>query len=351
MKLKLTVCALALAALMTLPAFAASVVGGIHWSDAVVEEAAYGTPTIDGVISAGEWDDAKVITITLDDPIVNEYGVYQGNWEGDRDPADFSTEIRMMWDESALYIYEYRKDDEVVLIGSSDSPWSEGDGNLVFLQVADADSSINPEGWGHHIFYIVGDNSEQLGGASSVRITNEEEGSRETVQYDEMVAKAALADGGWLIEVKVPWTVFQREVPQFAPESGCVLGLSFVPIDHDDGGDDFSQLCWFQQADDLEAPGGYDFGGWAELKLMPKIEVEVAPDPVETAPIAAEPSPAPVAETAPAAEAAPAPAAAPVAAPAPAAPAPAAQTGDAVGIAVLTAVAALGMAVTIAKKH
>ncbi|MBQ7720276.1 MAG: hypothetical protein IJT56_06795 [Clostridia bacterium] len=351
MKLKLTICALALVALMTVPAFAASVTSGIHWSDAVVEEAAYGTPVIDGVISDGEWDLAKVLTITLDDPIVNEYGVYQGNWEGDRDPADFSTEIRMMWDESALYIYEYRKDDEVVLIGSSDSPWSEGDGNLVFLQVADADSSINPEGYGHHIFYIVGDNNDALGGASSVRITNEEEGSRETVQYDEMVAKAALADGGWLIEVKVPWSVFQHEVPQFAPEANCILGLSFVPIDHDDGGDDFSQLCWFQQADALEAPGGYDFGGWAELKLMPKIEIEVAPEP-EPAPAPAETAaPAPAAEAAPAPAETAAPAAAPVAAPAPAAPAPAAQTGDAVGIAVLAAVAALGMAVTIAKKH
>ena len=137
MKIKLAICALVLTALMTVPAFAASVTSGIHWSNAVVEEAVYGTPTIDGVISPGEWDDAKLITITLDDPIVNQYGVYQGNWDGDRDPADFSTEIRFMWDDTALYIYEKRVDDEVVFIGSSDSPWSEGDGNLVFLQVAD----------------------------------------------------------------------------------------------------------------------------------------------------------------------------------------------------------------------
>ena len=354
MKLRLAILAVAIAALMTVPALAASVTSGIHWSDAVVEEAVYGTPTVDGVISPGEWDDAKVITITLDDPIVNEYGVYQANWEGDRDPADFSTEIRMMWDDTALYIYEKRVDDEVVFIGSSDQPWSEGDGNLVFLQVADADSDINPEGYGHHIFYIVGDNNEKLGGASSVRITNEDEGSRETVQYDEMVAKAALCDGGWLIEVKVPWTVFQYEVPQFKPEGNCVLGLSFVPIDHDDGGDDFAQLCWFQQADDLEAPGGYDFGGWAELKLLPYVEVETAAPETEAPALApaAEPAPAAPAETAaPAAETAAPVEAAPVPEAAPAAAAPAAQTGDAVGIAILAAAAALCTAVVVSKKH
>ena len=352
MKLRLCMIAVILAAVMTVPAFAASVTSGIHWSDKVVEEAVYGTPTVDGVISPGEWDEAKVITITLDDPIVNEYGVYQGNWEGDRNAADFSAEIRMMWDDSALYIYELRKDDETVFIGSSDAPWQLGDGNLVFLQVADADSDINPEGYGHHIFYIVGDNNDALGGAASVRIVNEDEGSRETVQYDEIVAKAALADGGWLIEVKVPWTVFQYEVPQFKPEGNCILGLSFVPIDHDEAGDDFSQLCWFQQADDLEAPGGYDFGGWAELKLLPYVEVETAPAETEAPAAPAEETPAP-AETAPAAPAAePAPAAAPAAAAAPAVAAPAVQTGDnTTAIVILAAATALGTALIVSKKR
>ncbi len=73
-----------------------------------------------------------------------------------------------------------------------------------------------------------------------------------------------------------------------------------------------------------------------------------APETEAPAP-AAEAAPAPVAEAAPA-EAAPV-AAAPVAAAAPAAAAPAAQTGDFTAVAVLAAIAALGTAVIIGKKH
>ena len=93
----------------------------------------------------------------------------------------------------------------------------------------------------------------------------------------------------------------------------------------------------------------------SEVNLFGDIHVEAeAPAPAaEAAPApAAEAAPAPAAAAAPApAAAAAAPAAAPVAAAAPAAPAAAAQTGDSAAIIVLAAVAALGTAVVVAKKH
>lgn len=270
MKIKLIVCALVLAALMILPAFAASATKGEHWSNAVIAEAAYGTPAIDGKISSGEWDAAKVISISLDDPIVNKYGIYQGGWEKEKKASDFSTEVRILWDDTALYIYEKRMDDEVVTTGSSNEPWNKGDGNLIFLQVGDMDSGFNAAGYSHHIFYIVADNNGKIGGASSVRVNNEQAKAQRTERYSEMEAKSALVSGGWIIEVKVPWSVFQKEVPQFKPEANCILGFSMVPIDHDDKGNDFSQLCWFKQDAQLKCSAGYDFGGWAELKLLAK---------------------------------------------------------------------------------
>lgn len=262
------------AALLAVNLSAASVKGGAHWSGEVVKEAAWGTPVIDGVISKGEWDLAPVITVTLDDPIVNKYGLYQGGWETNKsNAADFSTEVRFLWDENSLYIYENRIDDDVILAGSSETPWSGADGNLIFLQVADDDSALNPKGWAHHIFYIVGNDSGKEGGATAVRIVNESDGSRNTVKNNDIKAVAKKTAGGWAIEVEVPWSVFQKEVPDFAPEIGCVLGFSMVPIDNDSGSD-FSQICWFKQDSQLKVPNGYDFGGWAHLRLLAPVVVE-----------------------------------------------------------------------------
>jgi len=333
-KLALAAVIILSAALLAGNLSAASVRGGAHWSDAVVREAAWGTPVIDGVISSGEWDHAPVITVTLDDPVVNEYGIYQGGWESDRsNTADFATEVRFLWDDKSLYIYENRTDDDVILDGSSETPWSGADGNLIFLQVADDDSPMNPEGWGHHIFYIVGNDSGDWGGATAVRIVNESDGSRETVHYDEMKAVAFKTSNGWAIEVEVPWSVFQKEVPEFAPEPDAILGFSMVPIDNDDDGADFSQLCWFRQDEQLGVPRDYDFGGWAHLRLLAPVIVE-------------EPEPEAAPEAAPeAVEAAPEAAAAPQAAE------PAAQTSDIFGIVIATAAAAAVVAAVSAKKR
>ena len=94
------------------------------WSDEVTCTASYGTPVIDGKVD--EWAKVDPLTITLDDPIVKQYGAYQGNWESaaKRDSKDFSTEIRYMWDENNLYIYEKRIDDDTELTGKSDEPWA-----------------------------------------------------------------------------------------------------------------------------------------------------------------------------------------------------------------------------------
>ncbi|MFA6947493.1 MAG: sugar-binding protein [Eubacteriales bacterium] len=264
------------AALLALPAYAANVTSGQHWVDSVKEDAAYGTPVIDGTADAAEWSLAPALTITLDDPVVNEYGVYQGAWESERNASDFSTEIRYMWDENCFYIYENRADDDVVLGGSSDTPWSGADGNLIFLQVADDDSTINPSGYSHHIFYTIGDNNGKAGGAVSVRINDESATTQETLQYPVFKYAAVVTDGGWSIEIAVPWSVFQKQVPEFTPAAGAVLGMSCVPIDNDADGGDFAQLCWFNQQGQVGC-ASYDYGGWAYLTLDAPVVIEEEP--------------------------------------------------------------------------
>ena len=275
-----------------------------------------------------------VITVTLDDPVVNEYGIYQGGWESDRStPPILQPKSVSSGTIRACIFMKTAPTTTSSSDGSSETPWSGADGNLIFLQVADDDSPMNPEGWGHHIFYIVGNDSGDWGGATAVRIVNESDGSRETVHYDEMKAVAFKTSNGWAIEVEVPWSVFQKEVPEFAPEPDAILGFSMVPIDNDDDGADFSQLCWFRQDEQLGVPRDYDFGGWAHLRLLAPVIVE-------------EPEPEAAPEAAPeAVEAAPEAAAAPQAAE------PAAQTSDIFGIVIATAAAAAVVAAVSAKKR
>ena len=310
---------LASALLLTTSAVAAN-----NRSDAVNVGAGKGTPTIDGVVSPDEWSAAPEITVTLDDAVVKQYGEYQGTWADERDPADFSTYMKFMLDDEALYILEQRFDDYCELGGTALTPWGGSDGNLIFIQTIDSGAKGNEDAWSHHVFYIIGDENGNWGGSTAVRICDGSVCSQETVQYSEMsVASKQIADG-WVCEVRVPWSVFAKEIPSFVPGENVEIAMSMVPIDFDADGE-FAQLSWFKQADQLGVNGGYDYGGWATMTLLPAPVVEAAP-----------------AEEAPAEEAAAeAPAAAPASAP---------KTADA-GLAVAAAVMACAAGVVLSKKR
>ena len=268
-----------------------------YWSDAVEVHAGYGKATIDGQFDYVEWSTATEIPVTLDDAVVNQYGVYQGDWEGERNPADFSTWMYYMWDEEALYICERRFDDYIELGGSGETPWNGSDGNLIFIQTIDGATDGNPDAYSHHVFYIVGDGSGsgKYGGDAWIRICDGSANSQETVQYDEIQIATAPVDDGFCVEVKVPWSVFANEISGFTPSADTKIGLSMVPIDYDEDGE-FAQLSWFKQADELGIPGGYDYGGWAVMNLDAAPIIEVPDEPAEGGDASADqetPAPAP----------------------------------------------------------
>ena len=280
----------ATACLLSALLLATSAMAADYWTDEVVVNAGYGAATIDGVYNADEWATAEEIEITLNDEIVNAYGVYQGSWEGARDAKDFNAKMYFMWDEEALYICEVRADDAVELGGTGATPWGGSDGNLIFLQLIDGGSAGNEEAWSHHVFYIAGDGADSgnYGGDTWVRINNGTANTQETVQFSQIKSAAAPADGGFCAEVKVPWSVFGEKIKGFTPAADVEIGMSMVPIDFDNG--DFAQLCWVNQADALGVQGGYDYGGWATLMLnaAPVVETEAeVVDVVADAPAAA----------------------------------------------------------------
>lgn len=310
-----------LVSLMAVPVLAIQ-----HWSSEVTVYGAEGAVTIDGKADAGEWDDAAEINTSLvGDPLeASGYVIYQGGWETDRAATDFSAMYKVKWDNDYLYFLEIRKDDVVNLNGNAVEPYFT-DGVLVFLQIADDDNPINPDGYSHHIFYSVGKDGT-VGGDVMVRVCDEAASGRETVPAAGAKIATALTGDGYIAEIAFPWSVFQEKVPDYkGPVAGDNIGFSLVVHDNDDKDATgfVKQFCW-AIFNDLLPAGGYDFGGWGILEL------KAAPVVVTEAP----------AEEAAATDAA-----------APAETAPAAQTADMAGIAVLAAVIAVIGAAAVSKKR
>ena len=256
-----------------------------HWVDEASASATGGTPVIDGKIDASEWDAATAVSIKLNgDSIIDTYGVYQGEWEtAPRADSDFSTSVKFMWDDKNLYILEERTDDKVCYVATSIEPWMT-DGMLIFLQVADDDDARNPDGYSHHIFYTPGTPDDPAKADVSVRICSEAAQTRETVQDPTVKAVSAKTATGYLVEISVPWTVFQAQIPDYkGPVVGDKIGLTFVPHDNDtDVAAYQKQLIWVNRSTELAVPGAnIDFGGWGTLVL------KAAPAPVVEAPVEA----------------------------------------------------------------
>ena len=288
-----------------------------YWNDSMKFSAAYGTITVDGKIDGGEWDDSNAITVTLNnDPLAATGNInYQGEWESDdRDDKDFSGIYKIKWDDTNIYFLEDRNDDHVNLSGTADEPYTT-DGTLAFTQVDNADGSLNPDGISVHAFYTVGKEGN-IGGDLKARVCNMGDGSRETVDIPGGKVASTIKDGGFIIEIAIPWAFYTSYVPNFkGGVAGDLMGLSYVI--HDSDADDtgfIKQLCYAIDNDNLgDVSGGYDFGSWGVVELLAAVAAPV----VDDAPAEAADAPVVVADAAPSNDAAdvavaPAPVAVPV---------------------------------------
>ncbi|MDF2685052.1 MAG: xyn10B [Clostridia bacterium] len=267
---------------MTINSFAAQ-----HWIEEATTFATGGTPVIDGKIDGSEWDAATPVTIKLNnDPIVSTYGLYQSEWEGDRVDNDFSTSVKFMWDDKYLYVLEERTDDKVCNVATANEPWT-ADGMLIFLQVADDDDSRNPDGYSHHIFYTPGTLDDPNKADITLRVCDEATGTRNVIEAAGAQIVSAKTAAGYLVEIAVPWTIFQAEIPAYkGPVTGDKIGLTFVPHDNDNDVAGYQkQLIWvFRPTELLVRDNNVDFGGWGTLVLKeapaPVVEevIEVAED-------------------------------------------------------------------------
>jgi len=142
-----------------------------------------GPPTIDGVLSAGEWDGATHLTGFID----------QTNGQ----PAHDQTEVWLAYDKSCLYVaFKVSEPDAKRVVANATQPGSIGNDDLVEFYV---DPYCKGKWETMNVFSCnpKGIQSEFLAGGRS--------GKREWRGVWQSVAKNT--DGGWIAEMRIPWKV------------------------------------------------------------------------------------------------------------------------------------------------
>jgi hypothetical protein len=158
---------------------------------------------------------------------------------------------------------------------------------LIFLQVADDDDSRNPNGYSHHIFYTPGTLDDPNKADIRIRVCDEATGTRNVIEAAGAQIVSAKTATGYLVEIAVPWTIFQTDIPDYkGPAAGDKIGLTFVPHDNDNDVAGYQkQLIWVFRPTELAVrDNNVDFGGWGTLVLKeapaPVVE-EVTEEPAE----------------------------------------------------------------------
>ncbi|MCL2772932.1 MAG: hypothetical protein FWD71_06245 [Oscillospiraceae bacterium] len=90
--------------------------------------------TVDGKAVGNEWDDAVALVVNNDNPVFQQYGLWQNAANADPIPtSDLSVTYKVKWDDQNLYILEQRFDKNFSDNTDSDIwPWSNS-GTLFFL--------------------------------------------------------------------------------------------------------------------------------------------------------------------------------------------------------------------------
>lgn len=184
----------------------------------------------DGMPASGDWARAQLL------PLDNERQVFyigkkpDNAWKG---PADLSGQLRVLWDDRALYLNVDVRDDKYVHALADSAIWNM-DGMQILVDAAResveksgkyeislADGAKGPQAWCNYS----ADASTPTGEVKDIRIK---------------VTPAADGTGGRRYEIAIPWP---RLAP-FKPGVGEDLGFSLI-LNEDDGPGRSSFMGWF----------------------------------------------------------------------------------------------------------
>lgn len=179
-----------------------------------------GTPTVDGKLDDAAWKDAAVIKV--DSSTAKP-------WAGEI-PADFTSTVKFLWDDTALYACGTIKDST---FKASDEGGYSGDAFQISI---DAGQVFYGTDASRAIFYSFGCSS----GKNSIQ---RQESSNNAVVFDGegVTIKTAKTSDGWSFELAMPWDMLKEDVKlkankTIAPAEGFKLNAMFCYLDRNTEG-------------------------------------------------------------------------------------------------------------------
>ena len=177
----------------------------------------YNTPTIDGTINNGEWDQANAIDVTADNAML---------WGGDE--INNLVYFYYSWDEQGLYLAADVSDTDVCMPADISEVY-----NLDAFQIAiDPAGLIGDDAGGGAMFYSIAPMKDGNLGA----VYHPYGGAAEEFEY---TGAYKLTDDGWQFEMIIPWTsieILGGDGYEWKHADGEVINALLCVLDREEGG-------------------------------------------------------------------------------------------------------------------
>ena len=177
----------------------------------------YNTPTIDGTINNGEWDQANALDVTADNAML---------WGGDE--INNLVYFYYSWDEQGLYLAADVSDTDVCMPADISEVY-----NLDAFQIAiDPAGLIGDDAGGGAMFYSIAPMQDGNLGA----VYHPYGGAAEEFEY---TGAYKLTDDGWQFEMIIPWTsieILGGDGYEWKHADGEVINALLCVLDREEGG-------------------------------------------------------------------------------------------------------------------
>ena len=196
----------------------------------------FNTPTIDGTINNGEWDQANALDVTPDNAML---------WSGDE--INNLVYFYYSWDEQGLYLAADVSDTDVCMPADISEVY-----NLDAFQIAiDPAGLIGDDAGGGAMFYSIGPMKDGNLGA----VYHPYGGAAEEFEY---TGAYKLTDDGWQFEMIIPWTSIE------------ILGGDGYEWKHADGEIINALLCVLDREEDGAVTHAYQINNFGEPTFLPE---------------------------------------------------------------------------------
>ena len=252
--------------------------------------------TADGKVDGNEWDDAVGFTANNDNPIFQQYGVWQASADRPIPSSDLSIDYKIKWDETNLYVLEVRFDKSMVVFtddmedDANKFPWCHS-GTLFFLNYS-ADYA-NPDSDGCYEVFWVSDGTTRLVTGRNVGKAQMFEGDAEMAG---VVVSTTKNGDTYTTEVIIPWATMATVSGFPAPSEGLKLRMTPIVSAYsaktsdvaDRNGETWNQLNFYTDPevgspDNPESNGGMILKG---VNYTPPAAPEPEPEPAAPAEVA-----------------------------------------------------------------